>query len=196
MYKRLVVYLASILCVSLAVPSVLHAFTLLTEEQALKEVFGRGAEITVETKVLEGEALSTVMERLGGKLVWYQQGSVSEIVQARKKIDFYFASKGGKRFGVAIIEIEPGKWGPITFIVAMTLRGAVKKVRVLEYIEKRGRPIARRSYMNQYRGKTTKSVLTVGRDITGISGATISSRAATFTVKKALILYEEFYLKQ
>jgi Na+-translocating ferredoxin:NAD+ oxidoreductase RnfG subunit len=196
MFKRLLVLVAVVFSVSFAVSSVGYAFTLLTKEQALEEVFGKDAEITVETKVLEGQRLTNVMERLGGKLVWYQQGSVSAIVEAMKKIDFYFASKGGKRFGVAIIEVEPGKWGPITFITAMTLQGAVKKVRVLAYIEKRGRPIARRSFMNQYRGKTTKSVLTVGKDITGISGATISSRAATFTVKKALILYEEFYLKK
>jgi Na+-translocating ferredoxin:NAD+ oxidoreductase RnfG subunit len=196
MSRRLLVLVVVVFSVSLAVSSVGYAFTLLTEEQALKEVFGGDAEITMETKVLEGETLSTVMERLGGKLVWYQEGSESEAVEAKKKIDFYFASKAGKRFGVAIIEVEPGKWGPITFITAMTLQGAVKKVRVMAYVEKRGRPIARRSFMSQYRGKTSKNVLTVGKDITGISGATISSRAATFTVKKAIFLYEEFYLKK
>jgi Na+-translocating ferredoxin:NAD+ oxidoreductase RnfG subunit len=49
--------------------------------------------------------------------------------------------------------------------------------------------------MRQYRGKTSKSSLKVGKDITGISGATISSRSATFAVKKAIVLYEELYLK-
>ena len=196
MSRRLLVFVTVVFSASFGVSSVGYAFTLLTEEQALEEVFGKGSEITVETKVLEGQRLSTVMEKLGGKLVWYQEGSESEAVAAKKKIDFYFASKEGKRFGVGIIEVEPGKWGPITFITAMTLEGAVKKVRVMAYIEKRGRPIARRSFMNQYTGKTSKSVLTVGEDITGISGATISSRAATFTVKKAILLYEEFYLKK
>ena len=42
---------------------------------------------------------------------------------------------------------------------------------------------------------TVNSPLTVGKDIVGISGATISSRSATFTVKKALVMYDEFYLK-
>lgn len=171
------------------------AFTLLTQEQALEEVFGKDAEITVETKVLEGDALKTVMERLGGKLVYYQQGSESEWVNAKTKIDFYFASKDGKRFGVGIIDVEPGKWGPVTFIIGMTLQGVVKRVRVLEYVEKRGRPIARSSFMRQFAGKSSKSLLEVGRDITGISGATISSRASAFTVKKAIVLYEELYLK-
>jgi Na+-translocating ferredoxin:NAD+ oxidoreductase RnfG subunit len=50
--------------------------------------------------------------------------------------------------------------------------------------------------MQQYEGKTTDDPLEVGRDITGISGATISSRSATFAVKKALVLFEELYLKK
>jgi Na+-translocating ferredoxin:NAD+ oxidoreductase RnfG subunit len=49
--------------------------------------------------------------------------------------------------------------------------------------------------MRQYVGKTSRSTLQVGKDITGISGATISSRATTFAVTKAIVLYEELYLK-
>ena len=95
------------------------------------------------------------------------------------------------------IDVEPGKWGPVTFIIGMTSDNAtVKKVMVLSYQEIRGQPIARSSFMNQYRSKTSKSPLTVGKDIIPISGATISSRAATFTVKKAIVIYEEVYLKK
>lgn len=110
-------------------------------------------------------------------------------------MDFYFAKKDGKRRGVAIIDVQPGKWGPVEFITAMTVEAVVKNVRVMSYQEQRGRPIARRSFMNQYKGKSSRSHLTVGKDIIGVSGATISSRAATFTVKKAIVLYEEVYLK-
>ncbi|MGD9157155.1 MAG: FMN-binding protein [Desulfobacteraceae bacterium] len=73
----------------------------------------------------------------------------------------------------------------------MDLRPKVIKVAVLKYMEKRGRPIARSSFMKQYDGKTSRDPIEVGKDITGISGATISSRAASFSVKKALILVEE-----
>jgi hypothetical protein len=127
----LLIFFASWL--SFTMPPAAHAFTLLTKEQALKEVFGKGAEVTVETKELAGEKLSTVKKRLGGKLVYHQVGSESERVASRTKIDFYFASKKGKRFGLAIIDVQPGKWGPVTYIIAITLKGAIKKVRVLEY---------------------------------------------------------------
>jgi Na+-translocating ferredoxin:NAD+ oxidoreductase RnfG subunit len=172
------------------------AFTLLTEEQALKEVFFSGAEIETETKTLSGDRLKTIEERLGGSLVFHQEGSESAEVRSNRRVKFYFAKKDGVRKGLAIIEVQPGKWGPVEFIVAMDIRGTIKAVRVMSYQEIRGRPIARLAFMNQYRGKTVNSTLTVGKDIVGISGATISSRAATFTVKKALILYQELYLKK
>lgn len=185
-----------VLSLSFAFAVVSHAFTLLTEEQALKDMFGSKAEITKETQRLRGSTLKTVLERLDGKLVYEQAGSESEKVATQKRVDFYFASRNGKKFGVAIIDVQPGRWGPVEFIIGMDLQARVRKVRVMSYQEKRGRPIAQRSFMSQYVGKQSKSTLTVGRDITGISGATISSRAATFSVKKALVLFEEFYMKK
>lgn len=171
-----------------------YAFTILTKDEALKQVFFKGAEIEVETKVLEGETLAKIEERLGGSLIYYQEGSESKEVKGKHKIDFYFGKKNGERKGVAIIDVEPGKWGPVEFIIAMDIKGTVKAARVMSYQEIRGRPIARLSYMNQYKGKRSSSPLTVGKDIIGISGATISSRAATFAVKKAIVIYEEVYL--
>ena len=194
MVKRIVAVLSFLMLVS---TGALYAITLLTQEEALKEVFFSGAEIEKETKELNGATLERIKERLGGSLVYTQEGSESAPVESQTTIDFYFAKKGGERKGVAIIDVEPGKWGPVEFIIAMTTEDAtVKNVRVLSYQEIRGQPIARSSFMNQYRGKTSKSPLTVGKDIIPISGATISSRAATFTVKKAIVIYEEVYLKK
>ncbi len=177
-------------------PVICSAFTLLTREQALKEVFFSGAELETETQSLTGDVKKRIEKRLGGRLIFHQEGSESAAVHSKRKVTFYFAKKNGVRKGVAIIEVQPGKWGPVEFIVAMDVRGTIKAVRVMSYQEIRGRPIARLAFMNQYRGKNVNSTLTVGRDIVGISGATISSRAATFTVKKALVMYEEFYLKK
>ena len=183
------------LCISLALSGVSYAFVLLTKKQAFNKVFGKGHEIVTETKRLKGESLARIKKRLGGKLVHYQKGSESKRVKGKTKIDFHFALKDGQKTGVAIIDVEPGKWGPVKFIITMDLKGRVRKVRVMSYQEKRGRPIARLSFLRQYRGKTSKSRLKVGKDITGVSGATISSISATFAVKKAILLYKELYLK-
>ena len=170
-----------------------QAFTIFTKEEALKTIFGKSAEIVKETQQITGKVRDKILERLGGTLVYTQEGSESGIVDEQATVDFHFATKNGKKYGVAIIEVQPGKWGPVEFIVAMDLKGIVRSVKVMSYYEQRGRPIAQGSFMRQYKGKSGKSQLIVGKDIIGVSGATISSRAATFTVKKAITLYEEFY---
>jgi Na+-translocating ferredoxin:NAD+ oxidoreductase RnfG subunit len=195
MAKNLVVLMVFVFCLSSFPIAPCHAFTLLTKEDALKQVLGEDVEIIPETKTLEGDVLERVKQRLGGKLIDYQEGSESVAVEASKTVTFYFGAKDGKKSIVALIDVEPGKWGPVEFIIALDPDGIVKKVAVMSYQEKRGRPIARESFLRQYEGKSSKSTLEVGKDIIGVSGATISSRAATFAVKKAIALLEEFYLK-
>ncbi len=194
MSKRIISLVIVTVCISFALSGICYAFVLLTKEQAFKKVLGKDYDIVIETKELKGETLAKVKRRLGGKLVHYQAGSESRRVEEETKIDFHFAVKDGKKVGVAIIDVEPGKWGPVEFFIALDLEATVRKVRVMSYQEKRGRPIARLSFLRQYRGKSSKSRLRVGRDITGISGATISSICATFAVKKAIVLFEELYL--
>lgn len=174
---------------------VCSAFTVLSQEDALKEAFWAGATIEKETKELTGKVLEKVKERLGGNLVYFQEGAEEQEVEAKTTYDFYFGVKDGVRKGVAFIDTEPGKWGPVEFCTTMDIKGTIKSVKVLSYQEQRGQPIARNSFTDQYKGKTSNSTLTVGKDIIGVSGATISSRSATFAVKKALVIYEELYLK-
>ena len=196
MSKKFMFTSLTLFTVILVATMVCFAFTLLTKEQALKEVFWSGAQIETETVELTGETLENIKKRLGGSMVYEQQDSESAKVKEKHTVEFNFGLKDGKKRGVAIIDVEPGKWGPVEFITAMDLKGTVKKVKVMSYQEQRGRPIARSSFLNQYRGKSSRSPMTVGKDIVGISGATISSRAATFAVKKAIVIYEEVYLKK
>ena len=179
--------------VIVSVSGICYAYTYLTKDQALTEVLGTDCEIVTETERLKGPILEKIKERLGGKLVYYQEGSESAEVASNKKIEFHFAVQDGKKVRVAVIDTEPGKWGPVDFVIAMDLEPRIKTVKVMRYMEKRGRPIARTTFLNQYTEKTASAPLEVGKDITAVSGATISSRAATFAVKKALVMYEECY---
>ena len=187
---------AVVLCVLFVVSSNCYAIRLLTQEDALKKVFGPDAQVVTETKELADPTLSKIKERLGGSIVYYQKGSKSKEVEEKNNIDFYFASKNGQKTGVAIFDEEPGKWGPVVFIIALDLQGTVTRVEVLSYEEKRGQPIARHSFMSQFEGKASKNPIEVYKDINGVSGATISSKCATFAVRKAIVLYEELYLNK
>lgn len=193
--SKKIICVITFLFFSVAFWGVSHAVRILDREEALERVFGSDVKITVETKQLNGNKLSIVKKRLGGKLVHFQKGSKSAQVNSANKVDFYVVTKDGKKLGVAVIDVEPGKWGPVEFIIGLNGSGVVKRVEVMAYKEKRGRPIARRNFMRQYEGKTSKDPIRIREDIRGISGATISSRSASFAVRKAIVLYEELYLK-
>lgn len=171
------------------------AFELMSTEEALKQIFGTKPTIVEEERELEDEELEAVKERLGGSLVDFQEGSESAQVEKQDEVTFYFAEQEGKRYGVAVVDVQPGKWGPVKFIIAMDMKGVVRTVKVLSYEEKRGRPIARSSFLNQFNGKSSDDPIEVGKDISGISGATISSRSSAFAVRKAIVLFEELYKK-
>jgi len=196
MFKREIFLVVAVICLLVVLSGTCFAMRLLSQEEALKKVFGPDVQIVTENKELTEPALSKAKERLDGNLVFYQKGSKSREVEAKTNFDFWFALKDGKKTGVAIIDDEPGKWGPVEFIIVLDLQGAVTKVEVMSYEEKRGQPIARNSFMSQFQGKTSKSPLKLYKDINGVSGATISSNCAVFAVKKAIILYETLYLNE
>ena len=172
------------------------AIVLLTDEQALKEMFPDADNVTTECKLLSVEQLEKVKSQLGGKWVLYQAGSKSKEVGEEDSCLFYFAMENGKKIGVAIMETQPGKWGPVKYIIALDMTGKVKDLAVMMYVEQRGKPIARRSFLGQFIGKTSEDEIIVGKDVDAITGATISSRATAFAVKKVVALYETVYLNE
>ncbi len=193
--RLLLLVLAFVLC-----PRDCFAMQLLTKEQALKEMLPEADKTITETKVLSDAKIGKIKERLGGSLFHYQKGSKSEEIQEKqekKEYSFYFGVKEGKKIGVAFVEVQPGKWGPVELIVALDpAEGKVKNLAVMSYTEKRGRPIARRNFLKQFVGKGSEDRILVRKDIRGISGATISSDCAAFAVRKVIVLYEEVFLKK
>jgi Na+-translocating ferredoxin:NAD+ oxidoreductase RnfG subunit len=166
---------------------------LLNQDQALKQMFPDAAQVVPEVHVFTAGEVDTVKAQLGGKWTLYQAGSKSDESKENDSVTFYFEMKDGKKTGVALIEVQPGKWGPVKYIVVLDMSGKVKNLAVMSYVEQRGRPIATRRFLDQFLGKTSKSPITVGKDIDAVSGATISSRATAFAVKKVVVLYETVF---
>jgi len=167
---------------------------LLNQDQALKQMFPDAAKVTPEVHVLTTEQADAAKAQLGGKWTLYQAGSKDDQSAENDSATFFFAMTDGKKSGVALIEVQPGKWGPVKYIVAMDLAGKVTNLAVMSYIEQRGRPISTRRFLGQFIGKTSESPIQVGKDVDAVSGATISSRASAFAVKKVVALYETVYL--
>ena len=88
--------------------------------------------------------------------------------------------------GFAVVRDFQGKEQPITVLVATDPADHLKDVDVLVYREPYGGEVAYDSWRRQFRGRSAADSLAVGRDIRGISGATISVNAVTLGVRDAL----------
>ena len=88
--------------------------------------------------------------------------------------------------GYAIIDKVKGKHGSITFMVILDPELTVRRVDILQFREQRGRPVSRRRFLSQFRGKNSSDPIRLHVDIHGVTGATISSRAVISGVRSVL----------
>jgi Na+-translocating ferredoxin:NAD+ oxidoreductase RnfG subunit len=95
-------------------------------------------------------------------------------------------SHGSTVNGFAVVRNVKGKDQPITFLVAVGPDGRLRDVDILVYREPYGGEIAYEAWRKQFRGKGPDAPLAVGKDIRGISGATISVNAVTLAVRRAV----------
>lgn len=88
--------------------------------------------------------------------------------------------------GFAVVRHVMGKDQPITYLVATDAELRLRDVDILVYRESYGGEVAYESWRRQFRGHGPGDSLRVGREIRGISGATISVHAVTLGVQLAL----------
>jgi Na+-translocating ferredoxin:NAD+ oxidoreductase RnfG subunit len=81
-----------------------------------------------------------------------------------------------------------GQNAPITFGVGVTRDGIIRGVEVVAYREPRGEEIRSPRFLRQLQGKSITDKVALGADVDAVTGATISSRSATFAARKALAL--------
>lgn len=87
--------------------------------------------------------------------------------------------RGGATVGAVFVDNVKGKSRPITYLVAFDMKGEILGLEVLRYRESHGGEIRSPMFRGQFKGKSHKDALRVGKDIRNISGATISSRAVS-----------------
>jgi Na+-translocating ferredoxin:NAD+ oxidoreductase RnfG subunit len=98
----------------------------------------------------------------------------------------YRVSRQGSLLGFAQVRNVKGKDQPITYLVAVDSADALRDIDVLVYREPRGGEVAYEPWRKQFRGKTVRDPLQVGKDIRIVSGATISSNSVTRGVRQTL----------
>ena len=151
-----------------------------TPEEALDKVFAKADTLWTEEWSPTAEERTELEGRLGWRVV-------------DETFAIHRAGRDGQDLGYAVITEEQGRFKPITFIVKMSAERRVDMVLVMVYRESRGDGVKRQRFLKQFRDKDTSDHLRLNRDIVGVSGATMSSRALAMGVKKVLAIVELRY---
>jgi len=106
-----------------------------------------------------------------------------------KLVKLYTGWKGEEIVGYAFIDLHTVRTLPEAFLVVLDPDGVVRSLRVLAFHEPLDYLPSDRWYA-QFDRKSLAEPLRVGGDIHGIVGATLSARATTRGVRRALALYE------
>ena len=152
-------------------------------EDVLRRNFPHADSFKEELKRLDQNQMRAIEEKSG----------VSLDPDRDKRFFFHIAQSGGQVLGYAVEDTVRGKWGPIHYLLALDPQGRVLDVSVLEYRERRGRPVAERRFLKQFIGKDTNSALRLQKDIQGVTGASISSRGVTDGIRKLVHVFQLFY---
>lgn len=97
--------------------------------------------------------------------------------------------RGDELLGYAFIDVHNVRTLPEAFLVVLSPEGEVRMLRMLAFHEPLEYMPPERWY-RQFEHKQLASPLRLGGDVHGIVGATLSARATTRGVRRALALYE------
>ncbi len=165
---------AVLAALALAAPAAAKVFY--SREEALELAFPDAERVESRVFVLSDEQAGRVQ-------------SLSQSELETKLIKVYTGFRGEQVLGYALIDIHNVRTLPEAFLVVLSPQGSVQSLRVLafheplEYLPGEG-------WYGQFGDKSIDSPLRIGRDIHGVVGSTLSSRATTRGVRRALALYE------
>ena len=102
----------------------------------------------------------------------------------------WWISESDSLIGLAILDNVKGKSLPITFITFFDHTGNITGSHIVKYREDYGWEVGNRRWLDQFLGLHHGSVYAVGKNIDGISGATISVNSVTRGMKRSSLLAE------
>lgn len=152
--------------------------TYMKESDAPKDMFPTAASADHKTLALSDEQLAALGKSLGRK------------IEARSYPYLEVKDSHGAVLGAIFLIDVIGQSQPITFAVGVGTDGALRDVAVLVYRESHGEEITDPRFRKQFAGKRAADPIELGNDVDAITGATISSRSATFAARKGLRLAE------
>ena len=153
-----------------------RAEVFLNQREALALAFPDADRIDRKTHVLSADQVKAIESRSRSRLE-------SMLVTVHR------GHQGDRVLGYAFIDVHTVRTLPEAFMVVLEPDGKVRSLRVLAFYEPLDYLPTKRWY-TQFHGKELKHPLRLGQDIHAVVGATLSARAATAGVRRALAYHE------
>ena len=155
--------------------SLLQAQVFKSQEAALKETFAEADTVMRETLFLD-EAQQQQIE------------AEAKMPLTSTIVSYYVGYKSGKPYRYAFFEDQIVRTKKAVVLIAISAEGQIEKMEVLAFYEPLDYlPISR--WFNLFVGKTAEDALMPGKDIDGVTGATLSVRAFSGIARRALAIF-------
>lgn len=106
------------------------------------------------------------------------------------------AGGGDTVFGYGVTERVKARSGPFKIFVIVDTELVVRRVAILSYPWERGRDVRSAEFTNQFRGKGPGDPWRLGTDVDAMTGATLSSKAVTEGVRRAVDVVKDIRSQQ
>lgn len=126
------------------------------------------------------------IEAFERETVFIDSNALNEIDASFNPDNFIRIIKDQKHLGYFYFGKAPSKADEFDYVVIFDDQLIIKKIKILAYREDYGGEISSKRWLRQFDGFTKSDDLTYGKDIKGISGATISAKAMTKAVNDLL----------
>ena len=107
----------------------------------------------------------------------------------RDKLYYWTISQDDTTIAYAFLDNVIGKSMPITFLVILNINGDIINTNVIKYREAYGGEVSYKGWLQQFLYRNNNSSYHLGKDINGISGATISVKSMSKGIQKITTLY-------
>lgn len=149
---------------------------------SLQNCFRKDIQIDFEKLQIKNELKNSIEKKVGQKFF-------------SNEVYLYKIFIGKKLIGYGLLDNVYGKSLPITFLVMYDNTGKILCSEIIKYREPYGGAIQSKEWNYQFKGKNMESDFVVGKDVSGISGATISVNSVTKGIKKLTLLLNEIISK-
>jgi Na+-translocating ferredoxin:NAD+ oxidoreductase RnfG subunit len=184
MRSKTIILIAVALITTLALISSAYSGKIMSKEEAIKALF-KDIQVKEEKKPISDDLKKKLEKDLG-----YQLNK-----ELDKEKTFFIATKDGKLVNYGCLDTIKDKYGYITYLVKLDLKGAVEQVLVLFHSDEKAMKVSYPEFLKQFTAKSAKDPIALGKDINAATGATISSQAISEGIRKVVLLTQELYLK-